>query len=228
MKRIMITCAGSQKKWNGHLGVPSHLVRDRNGETILGRIVRQVQERGYEMNQILVFHPEIQGYYTPGTVSVLTPVGRYETEFHTTQDWWLRGDEDRNVMLLGDTWFTEEAMDQILGHEGDGIRFFGREDRSRITGSPYGELFGYSWNGMNNGTLERAMEKLHDMKKQGKVWRFCGWEVLYQLQGQTVKKDRHFEHRVSPWIFTEINDETDDVDFPIDYVRHPMFGGKRD
>lgn len=221
MKRIMITCAGSQEKWGNHLGVPSHLVKDRNGETILGRILRQVKEQGYGPEQIYVFHPDRIGYYSLGNVSVVSGVGQYETEFHTTEQWWL--EEGRNVMLLGDTWFTDEAIGTVLGHDGEDPRFFGREYRSDITGSPWGELFGYSWLGHSNDTLLDAMDKLHWMKKTGKVWRFCGWEMLYFLAGQQVRANRHFDHRCDPRLFTEINDLTDDLDFPVDAHRHPMF-----
>lgn len=225
MTRIMITCAGSQKKWNGYLGVPSHLVKDRNGETILGRTVRQVRDRGYLPHQIFVFHPDIDGYFLPGVVSVIVPEGKYETEFHTTQEWWFRADDNRNVLLLGDTWFTDEAMDTILGYEGSGIRFFGHSQPNPVTGSPWGELLGYSWLGSDNDSLLQGMAELSLMKRRGELWRFCGWEILYWWQCQKVRKDRHFEHRVKAEYFTEIVDLTGDLDFAVDHQRHPMFGG---
>lgn len=227
MNRIMVTCAGSQKKWNNHLGVPSHLVKDRNGERILERTLRQLRERGYTADQILVFHPPVAGYYYEGAAHVVMPPGTHETEYHTTQDWWLAG-ADRNVLLLGDTWFTDEALDTILSFDGEGIMFFGRYGPSSLTGSPWGELFSYSWLGSNNDTLTRSMRELSAMRKQGKVWRFCGWELLYFLQNQKVQRNRRFDHRVDPRFFTEIDDATDDVDFPVDAHKNPMFGtGKR-
>lgn len=225
MDRIMITCGGPQDKWNNHLGVPSHLVKDINGERILERTIRQVRERGYEPDQVLVFHPETEGYFLPQNVSVLVNrPGQYETEYHTTQAWWLTESDDRNVILLGDTWFTDEAMDTILGHTGLGIRFFGHSQPNQITGSPYGEQFGSVWHGMSNWIMLKTMSQLSTMKQRQQLWRFCGWEILYSLQGQRVKPDKHFEHRVTPDFFTEIIDLTGDIDFKEDLAKHPMFG----
>lgn len=225
-RRIMITCAGSQHKWNNHLGVPSHLVTDKNGETILGRTLRQVRERGYGVDEILVFHPEVEGYFLPGNTSVVvSKPGQYLTEFHTTESWWLEGSDQQNIMLLGDTWFTDEAMDTILGYEGYSVRFFGRTGPSTYTGTQYGELFGYAWRGLSNTILQKNMATLEIMKRRGELDRFCGWEMLYYLQNDSVqRRTRRFQHRTDSEFFTEINDYTDDLDFAADHLRHPMFG----
>lgn len=223
-RRIMVTCAGPQDKWNGHLGVPSHLVRDNTGEPILYRTLRQLRERGYGTDDVFVFHPNVAGYFRPGNTSVVVPAGKYRTEFHTTREWWLEEESERNILLLGDTWFTDEALDEILGHDGYLLRFFGRENASKVTGSPYGELLGYSWRGNGNSLLDRGMLSLSGLKDKGLVWRYCGWEQLYWTQGDKLKTNRHFTHRCDPEWFTEIDDLSDDIDFPKDYLRHPMFG----
>lgn len=230
MHRIMVACSGSQDKWKNYLGVPSHLVRDRFGEPLLWRTLRQLRERGYSAGNVFVFHPDDERYYLPGNISVVSRhPGQYETEFHTTQGWWQGGDDDRNTLLLGDTWFTNEAMDTVLGHEGNGIRFFGRTKPSRVVpGSKWGELFAYSWTGYQNARLRYVLQRLSDLRSRDKVWRFCGWEVLYYLQQQKIDpKSKRFRHQTNSDFFTEIDDMTDDIDFPEEYKKHPMFGGKK-
>lgn len=224
---VMIACAGPQRKWGNHLGVPSHLVKDKNQERILDRTIRLVQERGTGHEELTVLSPPDPRYDHPYVRNVFVPEIK-ATEFHTTRDHWST--ENKNILLLGDTWFSEDAIDKILGFPGHALTFFGRSGPSKLTGSPWGELFAYSWTSTSNWIIDDSLSRIHKLYERKKLRRFTGWELLMWLQGATedrITREGIFPHVTTPEFFVEINDLCDDLDFPIDYERHPMFGGSR-
>lgn len=223
MLNVIIACAGSQDKWNNYRGSPSHLVEDRFGEPILNRTVRMCNERGFRPT---VVSPTDPRYIVDGArTTMLNRV--FPTEYHSTRQEWA--DDRRNIVILGDTWFTEEAVDTILGDGNTHYRVYGRRDASRINGSPYGEQFAAAWHGSFNSVVEHLADRVAEAFYEGKLYRKTGWEVLQLFQGEDINNTRNglMPHKTDPEYFTEINDYTNDIDFPQDYRRHPMFGGRR-
>lgn len=215
MGRYIVCCGGSQTKWKNHLGVPSHLVPDLSGEPILHRTVRLLRERG--VGDIVVMGPsEDSRYRIEGT---RFEKGRPESmnEFWASRHLWDSGSQ--TVLVLGDVWFTEYAMDVITsGFEG--LRFYGRRGANHLTGTPWGELFASSFWPEDQDLLDFHMSSSYRLFQSGRAKRHIGWEILRSVQGQTNLS----EHKVNSRWFVEINDLTDDLDFPIDYQRHPLFG----
>lgn len=217
-RRIMIACAGPQNKWKNHKGVPSHLVRDRTGEPILHRTIRQLAEQGVDRHEIVIVAPPGDDRYTlPGIETVGTHAGL--TEFHSTMDHWKQHPGNRNVLLLGDVFFTDSAIRRILRYEGYALKFFGHSERNLLTGSPYGELLGYSWCAESNPAIKESLVKIERMQQQRRVTRFTGWELLRWLQGTDLNK-----HLVLPGYLEEIVDLSGDLDYPRDLRHHPSFG----
>jgi hypothetical protein len=137
--------------------------------------------------------------------------------------------EGTNVLLLGDTWFSDEALDRILNEEGEGFTTYGRHGPSGLTGSPWGEIFGYSWPGSMNSVVLEHNRRVVEAFRARRLPRKTGWEVLYSFQGVDMlhKKPGGCKHITDPEFFVEIKDLTDDIDFPVDYDKHPMFGGNQ-
>ena len=212
--RIIITCAGSQEKWGNYLGVPSHFAPLRRPavEPLLHRTVRQALEYTKDVH---ITAPDDERYVFPG---VKTHVGlEGDSEYTNTRKLWIN--DGRTVLLLGDVFFTRDAMISIMTYKGRAYRVFGRSRGSRITGCTWGEIFAVSWWPSDFDMLDHHLEVAAHARAHGnsrvriRPW---GWLLLRSVQGTPLG-----EHRVSTNWFTEINDWTDDIDFPKDYDRHP-------
>lgn len=209
--RIIIACAGSQKKWNNYLGVRSHFAPvgpDR--EPLLHRTVRQLERYGDDISITCpVGFSEL--YAVDGAVT-------YEvegtSEFDSTRFLWSNYEE--TVLLLGDVYFSDLALRKIFGLTGHNRYVaFGRHGSSNITGTPYGELFAHIWCPAQNHMLDRHLDNVARARETG-ILRPHGWMLLRSVQQTPMNR-----HAVkAPW-FQEINDWTDDIDFPEDYQRHP-------
>jgi hypothetical protein len=124
------------------------------------------------------------------------------------------------VLLLGDVYFTDEAILTIGTASPTAYRCFGRYRPSRITGTPYGEIFAASWGPQRHALMDRYVDEVERLREDGECLRPPGWVLLRLWQGTPVNR-----HLVRPPIWTEIDDLTDDIDFPADHQRHPKFGG---
>lgn len=212
---MIIACSGSQEKWGGHLGVPSHLVPDRAGVPILHRTVAQAARLLGEDVHILAPIGDPR-YQVPGAVT--HGIGYAPSEYAASRPWW--DDHGRTVLLLGDVWFTDEALQTVAGRTEREYRAFGRYGRSAVTGTPYGEIFAISWWPAQHKLLDRHLQTLHGLRAVGKSNRPPGWLLLRLIQNTPVT--RHLVR--SPW-WVEVDDLTDDLDAAVDYDRHPSFGG---
>ncbi len=98
-------------------------------------------------------------------------------------------------------------------------RVFGRFGPSRITGTPYGEIFAASFWPAQHEALDRHLDIVHRTRAAGTVTRPPGWMLLRSWQGTPLGK-----HRVrKPWFVELPADETDDLDRDDDLRRHPVF-----
>jgi hypothetical protein len=199
--RVIIACAGPQTKWNNHLGVPSHLV-PVHGVPLLHRTVRQAVTL---TDDVMVTAPPDPRYDVPGAARHWG--GAHPNEYLASRRLW--NPDGRTVLLLGDCYFTEQAIATIHAHAENAYRVFGRRGASKVTGTPYGEIFAASWWPEQHAMLDVHLSRIGDMTK-------AGWRLLRAVQGTPV--DRHVVRR--PW-FVTIDDATDDFDFPADYDRHP-------
>lgn len=210
------------------MGVPSHLVKDKTGEPILHRIVRQVRELD-NSSEVMIVGPKKghEKYHVPGSLFVSVDQ-EYPNEYFSTYPYWST--EGRTVLLLGDTYFTDEDISRIVLGDDPGFKVFGRQESSEKTGTSWGEIFASSWWEENNPMVYDHMIKVSEAFKAKRIHRQCGWEVLYSIQGLDLTKPQengHCPHVCDPEYFINIDSLTDDIDYPIDYARHPMFGGNK-
>lgn len=203
--RVIIACAGPQTKWGGHLGVPSHLV-SVDGEPLLHRTIRQALTVTRDVH---VTTPDDDRYAVLG-VSRHVRGPDYANEYVSTRDLW--NETGRTVLLLGDVYFTDAAISRISHRMEREYRVFGRRGASRITGTPWGEIFAASWWPAQHALLDGHLARIGGMDK-------AGWRLLRSVQGTDL--GRHVVRR--PW-FVKVDDATDDIDFPADYDRHPATG----
>ncbi|MFF0597914.1 hypothetical protein [Streptomyces antibioticus] len=232
--RVIVAAAGPQTKWGGHLGVRSHFAPVRGSldadgpvvpllELTLGRLA------AFSADVWLTVPPDDPGPYEELAHAYGVRTHRAapgcRNEFESSRPVWSH--VGVNVLLLGDVWFTDQALDTIFTkadviHWGEScFKFYGRAQASRITGSPWGEIFANSWRGHDSakmGRLTYAVRREQDAGRADPTKH--GWTMLRLLQGTPLR-----EHLVQPPWWVEIDDATDDIDFPEDYGRHPATRG---
>jgi hypothetical protein len=207
--RVIIACAGPDRKWGNHLGVPRHLA-PMDGEPLLHRTVRQVSRYPVDIH---VTAPAQEHYLVPGT-SLHVVTRPAPNEYVSSRPLWNTA--GRTVLLLGDVYFTDEAIEAILGYEGKLWRLFGRYGPSKVSSTPWGEVFGSSWLPQDHGMLDQHLQQVALAFAWGQSRRFTAWEVLRSVQRTPLN-----EHVVNPVWFGEIDDATDDLDTPAEYEQHP-------
>jgi hypothetical protein len=217
--RIVIAAAGGPGKWDGYLGIPKHLapLTVHGGEPLLHRTVRQALAVTADVH---LTSPDDDRYEVPGVIRHVRG-SEAPSEYAATRDLW--NSKGRTVLLLGDVYFTDGAMATIARFAARRYRCFGRYRASRITGTPYGEIFAVSWWPEQHAQMDAYLRLVHRTRASGAVTRPPGWMLLRAWQRTPLGK-----HRVSPRWFEEIDDLTDDFDRPADYERHPITktGGK--
>lgn len=211
--RIILAASGSQQKWNNHLGVPSHFapLTRHGGQPLIERTIEQLGRYGDIDLHITVPADERYGRLK-GQKHVRE--WSYFSEYAATRELW--DPEGRTILLLGDVFFSDLGLERIMLFAKRQYMAFGRFGPSEITGTPYGELFAVSWFPEHHEQMDRNLARVHKLRARGTITRPPGWMLLRSWQGTPLER-----HRVDPKYFIEINDETDDIDFPIDYERHP-------
>jgi choline kinase len=201
--RYIILADGSGERWGNYTGVPKHLVEIK-GEPIIARTVRLLKERG-ATDIIITSHDERYNF-----------AERYEPEnntleidkYYSTNPLW-NGDI---TFLYGDVYFTEDAMDKIVSHTPEDFVFFGRKGES-LSGCPWGELFASKFKTDYLIDLSKACLKVRQGIIDGTVrkGRGGGWWLYRTLVNAPDWNKTTFHGH-----FYEIDDLTDDIDFPSD------------
>ena len=204
--RIIIPCAGTALRWGDYLGKPKHLITIE-GEVLLKRTIRQFRHSGH------IFVVGLDARYDLPDSTLYVP-RLYSDNLDADKvlssvDLWSK--TDRTLLLFGDVWFSTDAVETIVSWPVHGVRFFGRENPSSITGSPWGELFGVSFWPDNHDSMNAHVAEALEAHRAGQTNRSSLWEIYRASQAIDLNT-----HQVDGG-FTEINDWTDDFDFPIDY-----------
>jgi hypothetical protein len=226
--RAIVLCAGEATRWAGYLGTPKHLIVIE-GERLLDRLVRLLSERGVDDIHVVVKGFD-KRYEVDGASCYLANIN-YEKnadadKFLSSKELWSQS--GRTIVFYGDCYFSEDAIDRILGeHRRDWVLFC-RPGRSKITGSQWGECFAQSFYPESLDEHEAALHKVADLYKMKVIGRCGGWEHYRVMAGLP---DEKVGLPIMKGRFVEINDWTEDFDFPSDYdgwvKRRKVFNMKR-
>lgn len=115
--KYIIMAAGAGTRWNNYLGVPKHLI-ELNGETLLGRTTRLLQENGITDYVITCEDPRYAQY---GPTAAQT---KHDCEIDRFEESLVDGPV---CYLYGDVYYSDYAMKTIVNAETDNILFFGHE-----------------------------------------------------------------------------------------------------
>lgn len=207
-------CAGEASRWNNYLGVKKHLI-EIEGERLLDRTIRLLKERG--ITEIYTVVKDISmSYYNAGAEQWVAKLNYEDNadadKFLSSRELW--NTQGRTLILYGDVYFTEEAMDTITTFAAKEWTLFAREGASTITGTPWGECFAISVYPKDHERMENRLHYIATLWKEGTIKRCGGWELYRAMTGREGKNVRH-PHTITT-NFVEINDFTDDFDFGSD------------
>lgn len=215
--RVIIAAAGEGRRWADYLGVPKHIVRTAAGETLLVRTLAQAKRISDDVHVVVPDDPRYMIAPRRSRKVTWHEVPRHHNEYEHTRALWSQ--TGRTVLLLGDVYFTDAAVDTIAAGSPSAYRVFGRYRASRVTGTPYGEIFAASWGPARHAQMDAHLAEVARLRESGECTRPPGWVLLRLWQRTPVRR-----HVVKPPIWAEIDDWTDDLDTPADYHRHPAFG----
>jgi hypothetical protein len=210
MTRIIILAAGESTRWNNYMGTPKHLVDVGNGVSLLHRTVNQFKVHG----DVYITGPKNDKRYNLEGTTLYVPK-KYENLYDTKKfldNTNLWSEEEKTIILWGDCYFSDLAVYKIVNHNPKSWSMYGRFNKSNITGCPYGELFAFAFMPEKRLDIEIALYSLSVMKKYGKINRVGGWE-LYRKLSDAEDLDSHVRYKN----FINIDDETEDFDYPHDY-----------
>lgn len=204
--RVFILCAGRALRWNDFTTLPKHLVQI-DGETLLDRIVRQLSTRRVQEIAVVANDERLQ---RPGCALLSPDQCRWAAEtLATTRHGW----NGNTAILLGDVYYTDQAMNDILACV-EPLAVFGRPGPSRLTGSCWAEIFALRIRKSGIARMDSAIQQaIRDAERGG---RGKLWEIYRSLTGQPLRGKRI---QLDERIFRTIDDLTDDVDTPEEWQR---------
>lgn len=213
--KAIIICAGEASRWGGYLNTPKHLI-EIEGERLLDRTVRLLRERGITEIYTVVkkITPEYQTEGAAQWVADLNPEENVDADkFLSSKELWNK--TGRTLVFYGDCYFTDEAMDKILGVHPREWTLYCRPEASEVTGTPWGECFAQSFYPEDLDRHEAMLHYVAELYKRGTITRCGGWEHYRAMTGRTGALVRRPHRMTTNYIV--IDDWTDDFDYPKDY-----------
>lgn len=208
VKKYIIMAGGEYQHWEK----PRHLSIVR-GEEIIARTIRLLKENGIEDISISTNNPIFEKFGLP----ILNHNNSYKTKWHSAEGDWLDCFYPTNepvCYILGDVYFSDEAIKTIVEKETDDIELFGSIP-------PFAKNYikkhieAFAVKVANIKHFWEAIEKTRELAKQDVFWRkppiiWELWEVIKDVPIQKTKEDEYIFN------YTKINDYTCDVDWEED------------
>lgn len=212
---VIITAAGEGSRWGNHLGVPKHLLPAPGSpsETILGRTTRLVR-RFDPLARVVITGPA--EYKQPGA-ELFTPVERpddFECSIYTWAEPLWAFNQGRTVFLYGDTFYTPTALLQILDYRPREWHLWARFKESSITGKTWPEVWAHSFWPEQSGEEIAAIVAVTALRRKGKLRRASIYE-MYKWRHNALLPFTYDQKDLGG--LTQIDDWTEDFDFPKDY-----------
>lgn len=202
MTRYLIMCQGRGTRWQKEH--PKCLC-EIAGETLIERIMRQLHERG-ETDVIAVGEHKWLGDF--GVYEIPHTEPEVCHGIHDTKHLWGSGDV---VILLGDTFYSDELMDVIVNCR-DEVRVFGRVEPHALSGKIFSERYAVRFTPQARNFVEESLDVALGQKTIAQSLR--AW-YYGMINAPFIPKDKRQYH--DNFIFHEVNDVTDDIDTVEEY-----------
>lgn len=224
--KIIFTCGGQQTRWNNYMNCPKHLV-PINGVPLLKRNIKAFNTFFNCNYYVAIRNESLQNIYNiDENIRFFIPINLIENEpLYKTIVPFLNAYDEDILILLGDVIYSDDCVQKIYDNTlKNTFNVFGRKNGSNITGCKWGELFAFYVPQSFKTTFVEAINKVDHLYQQNKINRFSGWELISYIYSKNKNNENvHYElknifkKRLFPDSFIEINDETEDFDFPADY-----------
>lgn len=194
---------------------PKHLLKIE-GERILDRTVRLLTDNS--IKDVYVVTKDNDARYKTQLSNLYIANLDYENnadadKFLSSKDLWNKS--GRTIVIYGDCYFSNRAIHTIASWPHDEWTLFCRPHGSSITGSKYGECFAQSFYPFHISEHEACLHKVAALYKNGTIKRCGGWEHYRAMIGVDPED---LNTHVMGGRHVEINDWTEDFDYPDDYV----------
>jgi hypothetical protein len=153
--KVLIVAAGEGVRWENYRNVPKHIV-EVEGEILLHRTYAQFKR--YTDNIVIV---STDPRYAIG--QTYAPLVGDFLDFGKMYSSYPIWDDERTVIVFGDVYFTDKAVETIMSNTDD-FKFFLRKDKSSYTGKNHKEIFALAFNGGMNQKIKSCIETLIEKK----------------------------------------------------------------
>jgi choline kinase len=214
--KVIILAGGDAKRWNNYKNTLKHFVCVNN-EPIIKRTVRLLHEK-HRVKDITIVACNQKQYDFFG--AKFHQVERNNNnldvdKFLSSKELWNKN--GRTIVLFGDVFYTENALEQILQDQNTNWKVFGRFGPSKFSKKQFGELFAQSFWSKDIARHEEMLYYILSLQKQKIIKRAIGWEHYRAMNG--AKDNEVSKHILYPESFVEIHDWTEDFDYPKDYEK---------
>ncbi|MGN0457358.1 MAG: NTP transferase domain-containing protein [Eubacterium sp.] len=188
--KYIIMADGKGRRWNNFDNIPKHLI-EINGETLLSRTVRLLNEFNSDAEVIITSHDpryEVEGARRYEPRNNMLEIDRFTEELI----------EDDICFLYGDTYYSEKAMETITTTEADDLMFFGNGKAIVAIKVKDASVFRYHVN------------RVRELFIKGEIRQCIGWQVYQSFLNLPFGEKKI----VDKYVF--INDNTKDFNDPKD------------
>lgn len=178
-----------------------------NGETLVDRTIRLLNERGITDVKISSNNPLFDKYG-----EVLHHENSFETKDGKVYGYWVDAYYPTNepcIYLHGDVYYTEDAIDKIINLKPSKNTFIGNEVARNKEHKNWGEPFG--WVIVDQEAFRKGIEETKKLQDEGKLERgyAISWELYRVLNGLDPNKQY-----INDDTYLSIDDDTIDIDAP--------------
>lgn len=201
--RVIIIAAGPGERWKNHRGTPKHLAKVEN-EVLIERTAKQFLK--YTDDVFVVGNSE--DYFVEGAslyiVKVHNTNWRDAGKFMSSKHLWIN--DGRTVLVFGDVWFSTDAVKKIMTDK-DSLKFYLRSKASTVHRCDRPEIFGLAF---GRTRFKEMSDTLLGLATGIDNQRQAGWNLYRRVIGPALNG------MFSNQYFAEIDDWTQDFDFPQD------------
>lgn len=182
---------GKGTRWKNYQNIPKHLIKI-DGEILLERTVRQLNNQDKNAKVIITSHDkryEFKGATRYEPLNNVLEIDRFTEELI----------EDNICFLYGDTYYTDETINNIINSKVDDILFFGNQKSIVAIKVKDSKLF------------KKHISNVKNLFLENKIQNCKGWQVYQSFQNLEFDKKQIKDK------FVIVDDETIDYNTPKEY-----------
>jgi len=215
--RYILTIAGNGSRWNNYLGVRKHFV-PIDGEPVILRTIRMIRENDSDCEIYIGQNPR-HAISIPDVILYdgTTHIKEAESDrYFASYPYWNK--DGRTVLIWGDVFFTEDAIKALCNPSDDWVRF-GRVNGYKYSKNKfYGEEFAIAFNSNHHDLMLKACERVERLSIKSSTQLYGAiYLAMLNLPDNDIIAVSNSGSKPNLGNMVEIDDFTDDFDFPKDY-----------